>query len=306
MAMQRKKISTSLSLPTAVNTLSTDFADQCALYFGRKSWGKTTLISQYPDVLVMVLEPGRRNLEIMQLPKPGEKVNWELVVEYTALFIDSDYRRIAFDTLDRLYALCLKFITLQMSNGQFDDPQRCENERSIPGFYVATQNVFEEFLEGIQAAGKNFILTSHDKKVVSKHPITLEKEERIEPSCSGSAWKIAQSMCDYVFHLEFLNKQRVVTVRDLDNIALAACGRNDVFLDPDGKELSRFVVPNEAPKVFETVLAAYNNELRDVDYEPPAKPLVTKKKVLSKNGESLNGAKSTSSITKKKVFLPRK
>lgn len=309
MVMQRKKLSTSLSLPTEVNELSTDFASQCALWFGRKSWGKSTLLSQYPGLLLMMLEPGRRNLPIAQIPKPGEKICWELIVEYTGLFIESDYTVIGYDTLDRLYAACLKFITSQMSGGEFDDPQQCEDDRSVPGFYVGTQKVFEEFLENIQANGKNFILTSHDKKVVSKHPITLEKEERIEPSCSGSAWKIAQSMCDYVFHLEFVNKQRVVTVRDLDNIALAACGRNDVFLDPDGKELSRFVIPNEASKVYETVLAAYNNELRDIAYEAPAKPLVTKgiKGGAKQLAEKLqrHPAKSISSPGKKKL-LPKK
>lgn len=272
----RRRLSTSLTLPTEFNEPPTEFDDQCSLWFGRKSWGKTTLLSQYKNSLVMVLEPGRRNLHIKQVPKEGEAISWELVNQYIDLFIESDLHVLCIDTVDRFYQLGLAWLTSSLSNGGFDDPQRSPIKDNIPGFYVSFQKVYEEVLERIRAAGKIWVLTSHDRKVTTKHPITGDKEERIEPSCSPSAWKIAQSMCDYVFHLEFYKGQRVVTVRDIDNIALACCGRDDVFLNPDGSKISRFAVPSNPQEVYSTILKAYNNELEDIQYVGEVKTLAKK------------------------------
>lgn len=286
MVLRRRSTSTSLSLPTELNEVPTEFEDQCALYFGRKSWGKSTLFSQYPNSLVMMLEPGRRNLRIIQIPKPGEEVTWPLLLEYIELFKESHHHELMIDTVDRFYQCGLKWLTNELSGGEFDDPQRCPDERSIPGFYVSFQKIYEETLEGIRAANKVWILSSHDRKVTSKHPITGDKEDRIEPSCSPSAWKIAQSMCDYVFHLEFYQKQRVITVRDLDNISLASCGRDDVFLNPDGSPISRFAVPNVASEVYKTIRKAYDNQLQDISYIDGDKSLKAK---APANGAKTNG-----------------
>lgn len=295
----RRKVSTSLTLPTEFNEPPTDFDDQCALYFGRKSWGKTTLLSQYANSLIMVLEPMRRNLVIKQVPKEGEAITWEIVNGYIDLFIESDLHVICIDTVDRFYQLGLAWLTLKLSDGEFDDPQRCPDKNSIPGFYVSFQKVYEEVLERIRSSGKIWILSSHDRKVTTKHPITGDKEERIEPSCSPSAWKIAQSMCDYVFHLEFYQKQRVVTVRDLDNISLACCGRNDVFLNPDGSPISRFAIPNKPEEVYSTILKAYSNSLSDIQY-------VSEPGTLAKKTTTNGASKKPALPTKTNGLLKRK
>lgn len=248
---------------------------QCSMYFGRKSWGKTTLIAQYPKSLVMLLEPARRNLSIRQVPEPGVEPTWENLLRYVELFMESNLEVLCIDTADRFYAAALKHACLELSNGQFDTPTLAPDD-DRPSYYIHAQKTYETCLETIKEQGKSWVLTSHDTKRATKHPITGEKEERIEPTCSGSAWKIAQSMCDYVFHVEFLQRQRVVCVRDIENISIASCGRDDVFLDPDGTPLSRFVIPNGASMAFATMLTAYNNELRDLSYEPPRKPLVKK------------------------------
>lgn len=297
----RRKVSTSLSLPTEVSELATDFHSQCAMYFGRKSWGKTTLISQYPKSLVMLLEPFRKNLKIRRVPEEGVEHTWENLMDYVGLFMESDLEVLCIDTSDRFYAAALKAACLELSNGAYDTPTKAPDD-ARPSYYVYAQKMYEDALEGIKEGGKSWILTSHDTKRATKHPITGEKEERIEPTCSPSAWKIAQSMCEYVFHCEFLKRQRVICVRDIENISIASCGRDDVFCDPDGTLISRFALPAEpgaASKAYATVLAAYNNKLRDISYEPPAKPLPT----VTKKGAP--AATNGSAPVKKKLLLTK-
>lgn len=306
MAIHRRQSSTSLSLPTEVNTLSTDFNSQCAMYFGRKSWGKTTLISQYRNVLVMLLEPARRNLEIRQVPEEGVEHTWDNLVQYGELFMDDPKLEIlAIDTADRLYAAALKSACLELSSGQFDTPAKAPDD-DRPSYYIYAQKMYEDFLETIKSGGKSWVLTSHDTKRATKHPITGDKEDRIEPTCSPAAWKIAQSMCDYVFHVEFLKRQRVVCVRDIENISIASCGRGDVFLDPDGKKISRFAMPNDATQAFKTMQAAYDNKLRDLSYEEPAKPLKSASPAAKSKVNGVSGNGISNLATKKKSFLTKK
>lgn len=276
MALTRRKLSTSLSIPETTNTPPADFPQQCSMFFGRKSWGKTTLVSQYPNAVVMLLEPGRRNLKIRQIPEEGVEHTWDNLVEYVGLFMEhKDLEILAVDTADRFYAAALKHACLDLSGGSCDTPTKAPLD-DRPSYYIYAQKLYEECLESIKAGGKSWVLTSHDTKRTTKHPITGDKEERIEPTCAPSAWKIAQSMCDYVFHVEFVNRQRVLCIRDLDNISIASCGREDTFLDPDGTPLSRFAIPNDSTAAYKTLLAAYHNEVRDISYTPPRKLLAKK------------------------------
>ena len=272
MKTRRRTVSTSLAyaLPSKPNSPPENLDDYCAFIYGRKQWGKSTLASQYPEALNFQFEPGRRGLRIMQVPSDGSKLLWEPFIEYLGLFLESDDFKVGvIDTIDRAYDLCLEHVCLRESNGQHNHPNKFGQEGYAMWDFVKSE--FEAVFQSIRDAGKIFVCVSHDKKVKQKDRDGAEWE-RIEPTCKPAAWKIAQAMCDLVFHCEFIGGQRVISVRDLDNSSLASCNPDiDCFCDPDGNTLRRFTIPNEKGSVYESLQRAFNNELRDFDYTPPSK-----------------------------------
>mgnify|MGYP003390090546 CR=1 FL=1 len=273
-----RKVTTSLSLPTEPNAPPTGLTDYNIMVYGRKQWGKSTMASQFPGTINFQFEPGRRGLSIYQVaPKTiGE------AAEYLNLFLESDLARVVMDTVDRYYDMHLISKCKELSNGQKTHPSQFGNEGYAIWDVVKTS--FEEIFETIIHAGKTFTLVSHDKKVQNKDRDGQEWT-RIEPTCKPAAWKIGQSMCDFVFHVDFLSGDRIMSVRDLDNSTLASCNPEiDCFLDPEGNELRRFKVPNKKSEVYNTVLSAFNNEIFDADYSPPKKAL--EKKTLSRKPEA--------------------
>lgn len=265
-----KKLSTSLTLPSKPNEPPSDLDDYNSMIYGRKQWGKSTLASQYPDSYNFQFEPHRKGLNILQVaPRSvGE------AVEYLGLFLDSDYDRVTIDTVDRFYDMHLISKCMELSDGKKTHPGQFGNE----GYAIwdEVKNSFEQFFIDILNANKTFTVISHDKKVSQKDRDGQEWV-RIEPTCKPAAWKIAQSMCDFVFHVDFLNGYRVITVRDLDNSTMSSCNPAiDCFLDPDGNPIRRFRIPNDKDEAYNSLLAAFNNEVHDFDYVPPKKPLVRK------------------------------
>lgn len=270
-----KKVTTSLALPTKPNEPSDDFNDYNSMIYGRKQWGKSTLASGYPDSLNFMFEPGRKGLRIFQVaPK-----SYAEAVELLGLFIDSEHQRAIIDTVDRFYDNLLVEECKSLSEGKWDHPGKFGKEGYSIWDYV--KNKFEQLFIDLIDAGKTFTLISHDKKVEQKDRDGAEWS-RTEPTCKPAAWKIAQSMCDFVLHVDFLNGDRIVSIRDLDNTTLASCNPDiECFMDPDGNPIRRFKIPNEKEKSFAGLLAAFENKCYDYDYQPPKKPLSTKRSLAS-------------------------
>lgn len=268
-----RKVSTSLSLPSEPNKPPQNLDDYNSMIYGRKQWGKSTFCSQYPNAINFQFEPGRRGLNILQVAvKSIAEANG-----YLDLFLDSEHDRVIIDTVDRFYDMHLVQTCLSLSNGAKKHPSQFGQE----GYAIwdVVKTTFEEVFERIIEADKTFTIVSHDKKVQQKDRDGQEWI-RMEPTCKPAAWKIGQSMCDFVFHCDFLNGDRIITIRDLDNSTLASCNPDvDCFMDLDGEPLRRFVIPNDKTKVYSTVQSAYDNEMHDACWIPPKKALPTKKLV---------------------------
>jgi hypothetical protein len=282
----RSKVSTALSLPTETNTPPENLEDYCAMIYGRKQWGKSTLAAQYPGALNFMFEPGRYGLSILQVPNQGEpQLDWPTFREYIKLFCESsDYQIAVIDTVDRAYDRCFRYVCADLGIKHPDD-------RGRGGYAVwdVIKDEFESPFIEIKFVNKVFILTSHEKDREKGDRDGATWNQTI-PSCKPAAWGVAQGMCDFVFHCDFIGGHRVITVRDLDNSSVASCNPEiECFLDPRGAPLRRFKIPNDRTKVFATVNSAFHNKLDDYDYSPPAKPLPAKKAVFAKNGTLMKG-----------------
>jgi hypothetical protein len=283
----RRKVTTALRLPTTINSPPEELHEYCSLIYGRKQWGKSTFASQYPNAITFMFEPGRYGLNILQIPKRGERaLDWETFREYIKLFCEEDKLQVAIvDTVDRCYDHCFNYICSDLG---IKHPNALKKDG--PAVWDRIKMEFEEVFLEIKAAGKVFVLTSHEK--------SREQSDRDGatwyqacPSCKPAAWGIAQGMCDFVFHCDFLGGDRIVTVRDLENTTLASCNPEiECFLDPRGEPLRRFKIPADKGAVYASVEAAFKNKANDYDYTPAKKTALKpklglkkkKKKILSK------------------------
>lgn len=259
-----------LVLPSQENTPPEELSDSIIFFHGEKAIGKTSLAAEFPDTLVMMVERGRRNLPIFQVvPK-----NWDEVKGYVELFLEDDrFANLSIDTIDRLYIMCHDYVC--HSHG-VDNPDGSASP------YLIWNEIAEEFgglIYLIKQSGKGLILISHSKP----RPLTIKRKglkrdeldesvvnyDRMEPTCTPAAFKTVQEMADFVFYYGWKEGKRVMIVRSPLNIYWTACGVPDRFLDPDGTPLEAFEVGTSPKAAYKSLIDAYHNKLRDIDYTPP-------------------------------------
>lgn len=276
----------SISLPTAPVEQYDHFWEQPICIYGRKGIGKTTsamsiqqmLDQEYGEgekkVLNFRYEAGRRNLPILQVPfEKGKRLSWTSSKQYLDLFCDDDSYAVAvIDSIDVCYEQCYEYVC-----GEWGVRQPSEAGRDAPAIWDNIKIEFETTLRAILDCQKGLVLLSHEK---SRTEVLADGTEydRWDLSCKPAAAKIVKDVCEFVLHYGYTgtgtqtrrSSDRVMTIRNLDNCMEVACGRNDVFMQPDGKPLFRFKVPPVAEEVGPTILSAYNNELYDYDFDPKA------------------------------------
>jgi len=67
-------------------------------------------------------------------------------------------------------------------------------------------------------------------------------------------------------------------VRSPHEIAWCACGYDGHFLDPNGEQIDKFELGDTPDAAYKSLISAHNNELYDLDYEPPRKSKKKKRK----------------------------
>lgn len=266
------KTTSSLSLPSAPVEPSDDLFDYNLAIFGRKSVGKSTLASQFPDCLTFRFERGRRNIRIRQVPEDGSLLTWESFREYLDLFCESDeYRYASIDSIDKCYLRCFEYICKKRG---------CKHPNEMNDFGQTWNAISEEFanaFDQIQDAGKNFVVISHEKTRKWENPDGSEIE-RIDLTTTPSSMDVIKERCEFIFYYGYAGNDRVITIRNDNNKVECAAGMDEFFCSPEGVPLKRFEVPNNPKEVLPTIMKAWNNELHDYDYEPPKTSTSRRKK----------------------------
>jgi hypothetical protein len=289
-----------ISLPTAPVTRPTHLHEQCCTIYGRKSIGKTTLAMAYQYLLDKVhgkgerkvlnfrFEPFRQNLIILQVPtERNKKLSWPSFKEYAELFCDEEEFAVSvIDSLDKCYEACFDYVCQEHNVNHPKDAGR-----DAPAIWDAIKIEFESVLLSIRECGKALVFLSHEKIKIEELPDGTEYE-RYDLSCKPAGSAIVKSLCDYVMHYGYSGtsvkgsrktNDRVLTVRTSDNGMEVGCNRNDHFLQPNGELVYRYKVPAIADlsdkaakdkdqyvidRMGEFLLAAYENELNDYEFDP--------------------------------------
>lgn len=273
--------STNLSLPTRDNVPPDELSAAVICIFGRKSIGKTTIANKFNDPLTFMFERSRRNLKIRQVPeykstdKKRKSLNWSDFLEYVELFLESKHQTAVIDTIDQRYVACMDHVCRIQGVSQPNGPDA----------WLAIAAEFNAPLNLIQDSGKGLIFLSHEVvKPITKIVKSLRRETdedememgRWEPSCKPEPFRTIKQICDYVLYYSFQENKRCMICRSTSEIAWCACGFEDHFLDPNGNQLEKFELGNTPDTAYQSLLDAYNNQLYDLDYEPPRR--IKKKK----------------------------
>lgn len=247
------------------------------LIFGTKGIGKTTLANSFEDAFTLVCEAPRRNLRINGYPNyaAGDPpLTYEYANDVIDLFLESNYKTLVVDTADRLYELCQLYVR-KINNVEHEGDMDWGKGWDLPREY------FEDLLNRVAFSDKGLLLISH---VVQKERVSWVTEEggnEIRPSMDKRAWQWAQTAADIVLCYDFIGSDRVCIVRGNERV-MARCGLEDRFIADDGEPLNAFKVPNDPSASYETLLAAFNNELPDYFRSKETEAKAKKKEVLAK------------------------
>lgn len=286
-------VKTILSLPTVINEPSDDLLEYFVGIFGRKGIGKSSLASTWPEAINFQTEPGRRNLPILMVPKKGEPpLNLETFNKYFQLFLKSDNRVAVIDTIDGWYDLVCRDLLVQYGHSNQDEMSKAGDAYS---YWADVQNQLENCFLEARDAGKTLVVVSHEK-AKQKPNSDGTALDRVEMTCAKKPTELIQRYCDFVFHYDWVTNDRVLTIRNRDNLVWTSCGRNDMFLDHEGNELNRIKMPSDPESGFDHVEKAFKGGCRDYDYKPPK--TISQKKFQSKV-DVKNAPKKTGPAVKK-------
>lgn len=254
-----------------LNEPSDDFFEYYLLLYGSSGIGKSSLFSTNPNTITAQFEPKRRNLKIrMNEFRPrkvheleaGEVDPWRLFKAFIEKCeSDKTVDNIVVDNVVECYRCCENHILLT------------EELEEVPtkdfGYIRGKINrEFELLFNNLKFDSRmGVIFTCHAK----------EREGEIDsgttdtiygPSCSAAVFEWMKKAMDFAFYYGPHNGKRTIHCR-WDTI-WTKCSVQDKFLDPDGVPLKAFDIPDQStePDSASIVLKAFNNEIRDSDWEP--------------------------------------
>jgi hypothetical protein len=266
-----------------INCPPEDFFSYHLAIYGEKGVGKTSLASQWPNALTFMFERGRRNLPIRQIPrrlKDGSMqppLTWNEMDKPCTPFLpllmeaveDKSVKTIVLDTIDRAYEACFEYACWEEG---VSHPNAASEGHQV---WQRIKDELEHALALVSDAGKQLVLISHarDKKIISR----LGGEYDIVcATCTPTAWKVIQTICDFVFYYGFHGSNRAMMVRGNDQIVCS----NQVpghFLDPEGRPVSIIPMGSNAQEAFQQIQLGFDNKLYDMD-QPETTATTTKKK----------------------------
>jgi GTPase SAR1 family protein len=281
-----------LSLPTLedLNEVSPSFFSYNVCIFGEKGVGKTSLASQFPQSLVFQFERGRRNLPIRQIPRRlsdgtlEPPLSWDEIDKPCTPFLplllmaieEPTIQTIVVDTVDRMYEACFDYCCWEEG---VKHPSAADEGHQV---WNKIKQQFEGALGMVQDAGKQLVLISHarEKEIISR----LGAEYTIVcATCTPTAWKTIQTICDFVFYYGFYGSRRALKVQGEDQIVCS----NQVpghFCSPEGEPLELLDMGHNPEEAFQSLLAGFNNHCYDLQGKQSSTTTPTPKRRKKSHG----------------------
>ena len=274
---------------------SQSILEHIILVYGESAIGKTSTCHNIPNSYIIQCDVKRKGLVGRQsfIPNTSLEQLREENPKYTPWSIakatikkaaeDPTVDVVVIDNFDYLYDHCLnnKCYRLRIADpGSMND-------------YGATWREIEDELTAalniILENDKGCVIITHAKEVEIELP-DGSKYERIQPQVKSAPFRWLKACTDYAFYLCYGDEgDRVWQIRAGKEIWLKCCVDEDNaphFMDPDGTPLKQISAGSSPKEAWNNLVAAWNNEMRDIDYRPPRNK--TKKKRRSRTAGKVN------------------
>lgn len=245
-----------ITLPTQKIQVPKELSSYSICLFGEKGIGKTSLIGQFPNHLNIQFDPRRVNVSLRQLPGPDDKpLTWAAfrkIVELIQNRQESGRMTVGVDIVYRAYELCLLWVCQQIDKS-ITHPQQMNDYGKT---WKDVETEFENQLGLISQADCQLITIAH--AAYKEVPLrTGSNYELLVPQASKGVWGYLRAM-DYVFYYGYSGRQRILQVRG-DDFTWASAGVENTYLDPKGREVRRYKMPNTAKEAYRVLIDGFHN-----------------------------------------------
>lgn len=215
--------------------------------------GKTTLVSQFPDVLLLASEKGYSALPgilVQDITRWGDLK--EVVRELKKPEVKEKFKTIAIDTIDVAAGYCDKYICNQLGIESLG-----EGGWSVNG-WARYKKELEETFRTITNLGYALVFISHDADKTFKRKDGTEFNQTV-PTVQKSANEIIKAMADlYVYAtIDEATKERKLILRSLDGTV--DCGCRFKYIVPE-IELSYEALVNAMNDAIDKEAAEHDNK----------------------------------------------
>jgi len=265
-----------VKLPSKANVPPTDFSEYVWIIYGEKGIGKSTLASQFKDIVAYFqLEP-RKGLRVPLIPTPGDEFDWQIFKEYIDEIVKK-YKvkartkktfRVVIDTVDLLALLCEK------------DHAARNNASSMLNLKdrgKAWDVMLSDWWDTLMLLIKNDIqltFVSHCRyrpktirgmaredlaKAIQDGIITSETQ----PSSRGWAYEYMRKPVEFVVYFGWWGDERILQIRGNETTYCSAgTFSEERFLDPKTKKPYHYIPCGRGIKqTYKNLQLAWNNKI---------------------------------------------
>jgi len=230
--------------------------------FGEKGIGKTSLVGQFPNHLILQFDPRRTNVSVCQLPSPDDPkpLTWNKVRKVVELLenrAESARKTIVFDIVYRAYNECLKYVC--RTKGIYSHPSELNDFGKT---WADIDEELESIFGRVQACNCQLVCVAHAK--YKEVPLqTGSKYELLVPQSTDRLWGILRAF-DMVHYYGYTGRQRCLIVRG-DADLFAASGVENTF-EYDNRPVKTYEMPDTAKGAYKVLQEGFNNKLEGMEY----------------------------------------
>lgn len=219
---------------------------QRVVIYGGEGLGKTTLVAQIPDVLVIDTEDGTAQHDIRRIPKPQ---SWQelLNIIHEVAVTPGVCKTLAIDSIDWAEQLCVAFVLEKYRQASIESFGYGKGYTYLSDEFMNLLRACDEVID----AGINVVFTAHAKMRKFEQPDEEGAYDRWEMKLSKNVSPLVKEWCDALLFMNY--KTYVVSTEN--NTKKAKGGERVIYTShhPCWDAKNRHGLPEELPLIYDSI-----------------------------------------------------